>query len=77
MSHDPFSGILDPFAFWNIAGTYEKYSGFFDLVVYCSVFIAIANVVFTSRFTGRPGKVMATAVGIALGVSLAAVERQF
>jgi hypothetical protein len=46
-------------------------------VIYCSVFIAIAHVVFTSRFTGRPGKVMATAVGIALGVSLAVVERQF
>ena len=77
MSRDPFSGILDPFAFWDIGRTYEKYSGFFDLIIYCAVFIAIANVVFTSRFTGRPGKVMATVVGIALGVSLAAVERQF
>ena len=77
MSRDPFSGILDPFAWWNISATYDKYAGFFDLAIYCSVFIAIAHVVFTSRFTGRPGKVMATAIGIALGISLAAVERQF
>ena len=77
MSRDPFAGILDPFAWWDIARTYDKYSGVFDLVIYCSVFIAIAHVVFTSRFTGRPGKVMATVIGIALGVSLAAVERQF
>lgn len=77
MSRDPFAGILDPFAWWDIGATYSRYAGFFDLVIYCSVFIAIAHVVFTSRFTGRPGKVMATAVGVALGVSLAAVERQF
>ena len=77
MSRDPFSGILDPFAWWDISATYNRYAGFFDLVVYCTIFIAVAHVVFTSRFTGRPGKVMATVIGIALGMSLAAVERQF
>lgn len=77
MSRDPFSGILDPFAWWDMGATYDRYAAFFDLIIYCSVFIAIAHAVFTSRFTGRPGKVMATAIGIALGVSLAVVERQF
>ena len=77
MSIDPFAGILDPFAWWDISGTYDKYAGFFDLVIYSAIFIAIANVVFTSRFAGRPGKVMATSIGLALGISLTIAESQF
>lgn len=34
MSRDPFGGVLDPFAWWDISATYDKYSGFFDLVIY-------------------------------------------
>ena len=77
MSSDPFEGILDPFAWWDISGTYDKYAGFFDLVIYSAIFIALSNLVFTSRFSGRAGKVMATTIGIALGISLAIAERQF
>ena len=77
MSIDPFSGILDPFAFWDIGATYDRYAGFFDLVIYCALFIALAHVAFESRFSGRSGKVMAGVVGIALGVSLVLVEQQF
>ena len=77
MSIDPFAGILDPFAFWDIGVTYDRYAGFFDLVIYCALFIALAHVTFASRFSGRPGKVMASVVGIALGVSLVLVEQQF
>ena len=77
MSIDPFAGILDPFAFWDIAATYNRYAAFFDLVIYCALFIALSHAVFASRFSGRPGKVMASVVGIALGVSLVLVEQQF
>jgi hypothetical protein len=77
VSRDPFEGVLDPFAWWDISGTYDKYAGFFDLVIYSAIFIALSNIVFTSRFTGRAGKAMATTIGIALGVSLAIAERQF
>jgi len=77
LSHDPFAGVLDPFAYWDISATYDRYAAFFDLVVYCAIFIALCHVVFTRRFTGRAGKAMATAIGLALGVSLAVVERQF
>lgn len=77
MSIDPFAGILDPFAFWDIAATYGRYAAFFDLFIYCALFIALAHAVFASRFSGRPGKVMASVVGIALGVSLVLVEQQF
>ena len=77
MSVDPFAGILDPFAYWDIATTYDRYSAFFDLVIYCTIFIAIANAVFTRRFTGRAGKAMATAIGMALGISLSLAEHQY
>lgn len=77
MSRDPFEGVLDPFAWWDISGTYDKYAGFFDLVIYSTIFIAVANIAFTGRFTGRAGKAMATTIGIALGVSLTIAERQF
>ncbi len=77
MSRDPFEGILDPFAWWDISGTYDKYAGFFDLVIYSAIFIAVSNIVFTSRFTGRAGKAMATTIGIALGVSLTIAQQQF
>jgi len=77
VTRDPFAGVLDPFAWWDISATYDRYAGFFDLVIYCSIFIALAHVVFTRRFTGRPGKVMATAIGLALGISLTLAEQQF
>jgi hypothetical protein len=77
MSRDPFAGALDPFAYWDISATYDKYSAFFDLVIYCAVFIALCHVVFTRRFTGRAGKAMATAIGLALGISLAVAGRSF
>jgi hypothetical protein len=77
LSVDPFAGLLDPFAHWDISETYIRYAAFFDLVIYCAIFIALAHAVFTRRFTGRPGKVMATAVGFALGISLAVAGRQF
>ena len=77
MSIDPFAGILDPFAFWNITATYDRYAVFFDLVIYCALFIALAHAVFAGRFSGRPGKVMSSVIGIALGVSLVLVEQQF
>ena len=76
MSTDPFAGILDPFAWWDISAAYDKYASFFDLVVYCTIFVALAHVVFSSRFPGRAGKALATAMGIGLGVSLAIVETQ-
>ena len=77
MSSDPFAGVLDPFAYWDIAATYARYSAFFDLVIYSAIFIAVSHAVFTRRFTGRPGKVMASAIGLALGISLAVTEQQF
>ena len=77
MSRDPFDGVLDPFAWWDISATYEKYFGFFDLVIYCTIFIALAHVIFTKRFSGRAGKAMATAIGLALGISLTLAEQQF
>ena len=77
MTRDPFSGILDPFRYWDISTTYDRYAAFFDLVIYCSIFIALAHIVFTSRFSGRPGKVMATTFGLALGISLSIGEQRF
>lgn len=77
MSIDPFAGILDPFAWWDIGATYDRYAAFFDMVIYCALFIALAHAVLASRFSGRPGKVMSVVVGIALGVSLVLVEQQF
>ena len=77
MSRDPFAGVLDPFSYWDISATYNRYSSFFDLVIYCAIFIALCHVVFTRRFTGRAGKAMATTIGIALGISLAVAERSF
>ena len=77
MSADPFAGVLDPFAHWNIAATYERYSAFFDVVVYCTIFIALSHVVFLRRFPGRAGKAMATTIGLALGISLAVAGQQY
>ncbi len=77
MSSDPFAGILDPFAWWDVAATYERYAGFFDLVVYCSLFIALAHSVLAGRFPGRPGKIMSTVLGIMLGTSIVLVEQRF
>jgi len=70
-------GVLDPFAHWNIAATYERYSAFFDVVIYCTIFIALSHVLFLRRFPGRPGKVLATAIGLALGISLAVAGQQY
>ena len=77
MVSDPFSGILDPFAYWDIAATYTRYFSFFDLVIYSTIFIAICHAVFANRFSGRAGKAMATAFGIGLGIALTLAEVQF
>lgn len=77
MAADPFAGILDPFAFWNISATYNRYSAFFDLVIYCSIFIAVTHAVLSHRFVGRPGKALSTAIGLALGISFTLLQRQF
>jgi ribosomal protein L17 len=77
LSVDPFAGVLDPFAYWDISATYARYSTFFDLVIYCAIFMALARVVFIRKFTGAPGKVLATTVGLALGISLAIAGQQF
>ncbi len=77
MSRDPFAGVLDPFAWWDISATYDTYSGFFDLIIYCTIFIALSHVVFTKRFTGRAGKAMATAIGLGLGISMTLAGEQF
>ena len=77
MSADPFAGVLDPFAHWNISATYERYSAFFDVVIYCTIFIALSHVVFLRRFPGRAGKALATTIGLALGISLAVAGQQY
>jgi len=77
MSVDPFAEALAPFADWNLAATYDKYYAFFDLIIYCTIFIAIAQAVFGSRFSGRPGKALCTALGIALGTGLAVSQSRF
>ena len=77
MSPDPFAGLLDPLAGWDIPGTYQKYSGFIDLLIYCTIFVALAQAVFGRRFPGRPGKALATVIGLALGLSLTVMAHQF
>ena len=77
MPIDPFAGVLDPFAYWNIATSYDRYSAFFDLVIYSTIFIALCHVIFTNRFSGRAGKAMASAFGIGLGIALTLTETQF
>ncbi|VGO12651.1 hypothetical protein PDESU_01204 [Pontiella desulfatans] len=77
MSYDPFADALAPFAGWNLAATYDRYYALFDLIIYCTIFIALCQAVFGTRFRGRPGKALATALGIMLGTGLAISEAQF
>lgn len=77
MSYDPFAEALAPFAGWNLAATYDKYYALFDLIIYCTIFIALSQAVLGTRFRGRPGKALATALGIMLGTALAISEAQF
>ena len=77
MSYDPFAEALAPFAHWNLAATYDKYYALFDLIIYCTIFIALCQAIFGTRFRGRPGKALATALGISLGTALAISEAQF
>ena len=77
MSYDPFADALAPFANWNLAATYDRYYALFDLIIYCTIFIALCQAIFGVRFRGRPGRALATALGIALGTALAISEAQF
>lgn len=77
MSYDPFADALAPFANWNLAATYNRYYALFDLIIYCTIFIALCQAIFGARFRGRPGRALATALGIALGTALAISEAQF
>jgi len=77
MSYDPFAEALAPFAGWNLAATYDKYYALFDLIIYCTIFIALCQAIFGARFRGRPGRALASALGIALGTALAISESQF
>lgn len=77
MSYDPFAEALAPFAGWNLAATYDKYYALFDLIIYCTIFIALSQAVLGARFRGRPGKALASALGIALGMALAIAESQY
>ena len=77
MSSDPFAAALAPFANWNLAETYARYYALFDLIIYCTIFIALCQAIFGTRFRGRPGKALATALGISLGTALAISEAQF
>ena len=77
MSYDPFSAALAPFAGWNLSSTYDTYYALFDLIIYCTIFIALCQAIFGARFQGRPGRALASALGIALGTALAISESQF
>ena len=77
MSTDPFADALAPFAGWNLSATYDTYYALFDLIIYCTIFIALCQAIFGARFRGRPGKALATALGIALGTALAIAESQY
>ncbi len=77
MSYDPFADALAPFAGWNLAATYDTYYALFDLIIYCTIFIALSQAILGTRFRGRPGKALSTALGIMLGTGLAISEAQF
>jgi hypothetical protein len=77
MSRDPFAGFLDPFALWDISATYDHYSAFFDLAIYTAIFVALAQSVYGLRFQGRPGRILSSAVGLGLAISLTLAEEQF
>jgi len=64
-------GIPDPFAWWSLSDAYTRYAGLFDLVVFCSFFTALSYAALRRQFPGRPGKVLAVVLGLALGVALA------
>ncbi|MCK5843494.1 MAG: hypothetical protein KAG97_02225, partial [Victivallales bacterium] len=77
MSTDPFAEALAPFADWNLAATYARYYALFDLIIYCTIFISLCQAIFGTRFRGRPGRALSTALGISLGTALAISEAQF
>jgi len=77
MTTDPFRGLLDPFAWWDIGQTYDKYNAFFDVVIFSAIFIALAQAILGRKFPGRPGRALSAALGIFMGVGLTLLEQQF
>ncbi len=77
MTTDPFRGLLDPFAWWDIGQTYDKYNAFFDVVIFSAIFIALAQAILGRKFPRRPGRALSAALGIFMGVGLTLLEQQF
>ena len=77
MTSDPFRGLLDPFAWWDIGQTYDKYNAFFDLVIFSAIFIALSQAILGRKFPGRPGRALSVAFGIFMGVALTLLEQRF
>lgn len=77
MTSDPFKGLLDPFAWWDIGRTYDKYNAFFDVIIFSAIFIALAQAILGRRFPGRPGRSLSVALGIFMSVGLTLLEQQF
>jgi len=74
------SGFLDnlfaPLRDLNIVQFYATNHYWVDFFIFLFVFIPIARFTVGRRFGGREGKVLATAIGIVLALSLALIEKR-
>ncbi len=55
--------VLSPFGGIDIAATYDQYAGVIDFVIYAILFVGISQATIGTRFQGRGGKAVVTAVG--------------
>lgn len=69
--------VFGPFAYWDIASAYDKYSALLDVIIYSALFVALVHAALRKRFPGRSGRAIAVVSGVALGISLAITEVQF
>ncbi|NIM03816.1 hypothetical protein GTN66_06695 [bacterium] len=68
--------LLSPFEFLDIGGVYDRYAAAIDFIIAFLLFLGISKVTLGRRFEGRGGKLVITAVALALSVGFSLIERE-
>jgi len=67
--------ILEPFAGFDFAGLYGRFSAIIDFTIFLVLFLGLTKATLAKRFTGRAGNYIVVAVSLALAFSLVLYEQ--
>ena len=72
-----WNDLFSVFSGFNIIEWYDRMPWFFDFTIYLILFVGLAQTIFQKHFSGRGGKAVIIALGIALSFGMVFAGRQY